>query len=57
QLKPEYCTVNREHLCRTHLSKCKAFHETYSEEEMEKILALPVPEDKKKNEQKTEALT
>ncbi|CAG8811132.1 1560_t:CDS:2, partial [Gigaspora margarita] len=32
QLKPKYCTVNRAHLCCTHLSKCEAFRETYSEE-------------------------
>ena len=57
QLKPECCTVNRARLCRTHLSKCEAFHESYSEEEVKKILALPVPEDKKKTEKKTEALT
>ncbi|CAG8780063.1 445_t:CDS:2, partial [Cetraspora pellucida] len=41
QLKPECCTVNRACLCRNHLSKCKAFHETNKEEEVQRVLALP----------------
>ncbi|CAG8528969.1 8359_t:CDS:2 [Gigaspora rosea] len=42
QLKQECCTVNRACLCHSHLSKCEVFRETYSEEEVKKILALPL---------------
>src|SRR3954469_20226570 len=48
QIKPECYTANRAHLCRSHLKKCLNFHEYNTSEEVQRILALLVPEDNKK---------
>ncbi|PKK57875.1 hypothetical protein RhiirC2_797250 [Rhizophagus irregularis] len=48
QVKPECCTSNRARLCRSHLAKCPNFHKYNTEEEIQRILALSVPEDNKK---------
>lgn len=48
QNKSECYTVNRARLCRSHLAKCPNFRECVNDEEVQKILALSVPEDKKK---------
>ena len=50
KLKPECCTSNKARLCRAHLTKCDNFKKYFSEEEIKKILNLPVPEDKAKND-------
>ncbi|RIA85462.1 hypothetical protein C1645_830775, partial [Glomus cerebriforme] len=46
QLKPECYTSNKAKLCRARLTKCENFKKSFSEEEVKKILKLPVPEDK-----------
>ncbi|GBC30601.2 hypothetical protein RIR_jg31097.t1 [Rhizophagus irregularis DAOM 181602=DAOM 197198] len=48
QTKPECFNVNRARLCRNHLAKCPNFREYVDNEEVQRILALSVPEDKKK---------
>src|SRR5260364_323166 len=48
KIKAECCTSNRGRLCRNHLSKCANFLEANSAEEIDRILALPVSEDKTK---------
>jgi hypothetical protein len=48
QIKPECYTSNRANLCRNHLAKCPNFLEYNTSEEVQRILALPVPEDNKK---------
>ena len=48
QVKPDCYTSNRARLCRNHLAKCSNFHEYNTPEEVQKILNLSVPEDKKK---------
>ena len=52
QAKPEWYTVNRARLCRKNLFKCSAFHEANTAEEVERILALSIPEDKRKRKRK-----
>ncbi|CAI2200130.1 9179_t:CDS:1, partial [Funneliformis geosporum] len=47
QIKPEYYTVNHARLCRNHLAKYPNFCEYVDDEEVQKILALSVLEDKK----------
>lgn len=51
QIKPECYTVNRARLCRAHLAKCPNFHEYMNDEEVQNILNLSVPEDKKKRKE------
>jgi hypothetical protein len=46
KLRPECCTSNKAKLCRAHLAKCENFKNSFSEEEVKKVLSLPVPEDK-----------
>ena len=48
QVKPECCTSNRACLCRSHLAKCPNFLEYNTNEEIQRILALSVPEDNQK---------
>ena|SRR5581483_2719119 len=48
QVRPECYTANRARLCRNHLAKCPNFHQDNTPEEVQRILALSVPEDKKK---------
>jgi hypothetical protein len=50
KLKPEYYTSNKARLCRAYLTKCDNFKKYFSEEEIKKILNLPVPEDKAKDD-------
>jgi len=52
QLKPECFTTNRARLCRGHLLKCQNFREYNTEEEVQRILALQIPEDIKKRKKK-----
>jgi hypothetical protein len=47
-VKPECCTSNRARLCRNHLAKCPNFKEYKTPEEMERILALPITDDRNK---------
>jgi hypothetical protein len=49
QIKPKYYTSNHARLCHNHLTKCSNFHEYNTLEEVQKILKLPIPEDKKKH--------
>jgi hypothetical protein len=46
KLKPECYTSNKAKLCRAHLTKCENFKKSFSEEEVKRILKLPIPEDK-----------
>ncbi|CAG8753377.1 6951_t:CDS:2, partial [Funneliformis caledonium] len=48
QAKSECYTANRARLYRSHLAKCLNFREYNTNEEVQRILSLPVPEDKKK---------
>ncbi|GBB95910.1 hypothetical protein RclHR1_02640024 [Rhizophagus clarus] len=54
QTKPECFTVNRARLCHNHLAKCPNFREYVNDEEVQKILALSVPEDKKKRKKSSD---
>ena len=54
QIKPECYTANRARLCRSHLAKCPNFREYNTNEEVQRILSLPVPEDKKKRKMPSE---
>ncbi|RIA94426.1 hypothetical protein C1645_734816 [Glomus cerebriforme] len=47
QIKPECYTVNHVRLCHNHLAKYPNFHEYVDDDEVQKILALSVPEDNK----------
>jgi hypothetical protein len=51
QVKPECYTTNRARLCRNHLLKCSNFQEYNTLEEVQRILALPTSEDKKKDKE------
>ena len=57
QLKSECCTANRARLCRGHLVKCQNFREYNTDEEVQRILALPIPEDTKKRKRINEGIT
>lgn len=48
QIKPECYTTNRARLCRSHLAKCPNFRNYNNDEEVQRILALSIPEDNKK---------
>ncbi|CAG8686564.1 15054_t:CDS:2, partial [Dentiscutata heterogama] len=50
KIKAECCTSNCGRLCQNHLSKCTNFLEANSAEEIDRILALPVFENKNKKQ-------
>ncbi|RIA85686.1 hypothetical protein C1645_830412 [Glomus cerebriforme] len=47
QIKPECYTVNYTRFCYNHLAKCLNFHEYVDDDEVQKILALSIPENNK----------
>jgi hypothetical protein len=54
--KPECFVPNKAQLCRNHLKKCENFTSEYNESERQEILSRKVPEDEKKNNDRSKSM-
>ena len=51
--RPDCCVPNKAILCRNYLKKCENFASEYEEDKKQEILSRKVPEDEKKNKEKS----